>query len=127
MKPLLSIVYALLNSWICRAFDKPMQFWWGFTLLGLASIWDIIGWAALTFTHTTLPIEPVSWILSVITVTIGIAQLSYMGWPGALMSMIMSACGALFIGFACITTLVVVAVGVVVGALSVLSNTDMRQ
>lgn len=127
MKPLLSIVYALINSWICRAFDKPMQFWWGFNLLGLASIWDVTGWLLIRLTDTTLPIEPLSWLLSLITVTIGLSQLSYMSIPGSLMSMLMSACGALCVAFTCIATVVVALLGVVVGAFTVLNATDMRE
>lgn len=85
-----------------------------FNVIGMACIWDILGWA-VSFVRPSLPIGFLSYLLTALTITTVMSEMSFVGVPGTFLALLLSSLCAVMCGFMCILALLGTVVGLLAG------------
>lgn len=123
----MALLFSAVAAAVFRQFDKAVATREVFCVLGLASVWSLVAWPVALWDRS-LPIGPLSNLLVLVTLVLGMSELGGVRVVGALLLVLTSGVASACCALLALTTFAAVAFGVLVGvAGSAFGATDLQQ
>lgn len=123
----MALLFSAVAAAVFRQFDKRVATREAFCVLGLSSVWPLLAWP-LALWDRSLPVAPLSNLLVLVTLVLGLSELAGVRVVGALLLILTSGVASACCALLALTTLAALVFGVLVGAVgSAFGTTDLQQ